>query len=88
MKFLILRILFPLLLFVIVRSLLRGFFAGGGVPSKPDTPKVPAAGELRKDPVCGTYVSAVGTPREQVGREVVYFCSEECRGKYVATRRS
>jgi YHS domain-containing protein len=87
MKFLILRLLLPLLLFLVVRSLLRGLFAGGGAPSRPAAPKVPAAGELRKDPVCGTYVSAVGTPREQIGREVVYFCSEACRGKFLAARR-
>jgi YHS domain-containing protein len=86
MKFLILRILLPLLLFLIVRSVLRTLFAGGGV-SKPEPPKVPASGELKKDPVCGTYVSAVGTPREQVGRDVVYFCSETCREQFVLTRR-
>jgi YHS domain-containing protein len=86
MKFLLLRIVLPIILFLILRSVLRTLFAGGGV-STPEQPKVPAAGELRKDPVCGTYVSAAGSPREQVGREVMYFCSEECRGKFVGARR-
>lgn len=45
-------------------------------------PRVPAGGELRKDPVCGTYVStATGITAKNRG-EVVYFCSEECRKKY------
>lgn len=87
MKFLILRILLPLFLFLIVRSLLRGLFAGTSV-SKPETPKVPEAGELKKDPVCGTYVSSVGSPREHVGREVVYFCSEACKTAFSSTRRN
>jgi len=86
MKFLILRIVLPLILFYVVRSVLRSLFAGGGT-STPEQPKVPAAGELKKDPVCGTYVSALGSPREQIGRELVYFCSEECRGKFLTRAR-
>ena len=84
MKFLFLRILFPLFLFLIVRSVIRSLFAGSG-SSAPPQPKVPAGGELKKDPVCGTYVSSVGSPHQQIGRETVYFCSEACRQKY-ATR--
>ena len=84
MKFLFLRILFPLVLFLIVRSVIRSLFSGAGSNSAPEQPKVPAGGELKKDPVCGTYVSSVGSPRQQIGREVVYFCSEDCRKKYAS----
>jgi YHS domain-containing protein len=85
MKFLLLRVLFPLLVFLVLRSVLRSLFA----PRTPATrssapPKAPAGGELKKDPVCGTYVSALSSPHEQSGSETVYFCSEECRQKFKA----
>jgi YHS domain-containing protein len=39
--------------------------------------------ELKKDPVCGTYVSpATGVSRSVQGH-VIYFCSKECRDKFV-----
>jgi YHS domain-containing protein len=40
------------------------------------------AGELKKDPVCGTYVSAAASVKKTVHGEVVHFCSEACRDKY------
>lgn len=86
MKFLFLRVLLPLLLFLILRSVIRTLFASAPAKSQPESPKVPASGELKKDPVCGTYVSAVAGLHQQVGRELVYFCSEECRDKYAARR--
>ena len=85
MKFLILRVLVPLLLFLFLRSILRGLFAPSGPRerSRP-VPKVPEGGELKKDPVCGTYVSTVASLSEKVRGEWVYFCSEECRDRYRA----
>ncbi len=87
MKFLFLRILLPLLAFLILRSVIRTLFAArpASEPVKrpPDPPPVASAGgELKKDPVCGTYVSAASSVREKVGGEVVYFCSDECRAKF------
>jgi len=40
-------------------------------------------GELKRDPVCGTYVSAGNSVCKTVRGEVVYFCSEACRNKYL-----
>lgn len=46
----------PLLLFLIVRSILGSLFKRGReVAQRRDEP--PASMELKKDPVCGTYVS-------------------------------
>ena len=40
-----------------------------------------AGGRLVKDPVCGTYI-----PEETaLQARNQFFCSEECRGKYLAT---
>jgi YHS domain-containing protein len=85
-RFLILRVLLPLLLFLLLRSFLHNLFVSRSrtpAPTRPAPPHVPAGGELRKDPVCGTYVSVLAGVREKVNGEVVYFCSDDCRRKYV-----
>ncbi len=47
--------------------------------------EIPLTGELKKDPVCGTYISAATSIKEKVGGQTFHFCSQECRDKYVAT---
>jgi len=39
-------------------------------------------GELKKDPVCGTYVSSAGAVTKSVGGHLHYFCSEACRDRF------
>ncbi len=41
------------------------------------------AGEMAKDPICGTYVEADGNIRVKEGETVHIFCSYECRDKYL-----
>ena len=48
----------------------------------PQPPVVPAGGELKKDPVCGTFISTGTAIQKRVGGEVYYFCSPECRDKF------
>ena len=86
-RFLIARLLLPLLLFLLLRSFLHNLFvARNRSPQRvqPSRPDVAPGGELKKDPVCGTYVSVLAGVREKVNGEVVYFCSERCRKKYGA----
>ena len=45
--------------------------------------KKAAAGEMIKDPICGTYVEKDGNIRVKEGNHVHVFCSYECRDKYV-----
>jgi len=84
----VLRFLLLLVLFVFVRALLRSLFSGirkAGTGANLDSRRPtagPAGGELKKDPVCGTYVAAVNSPFATVNGEVFYFCSPECRDKY------
>jgi YHS domain-containing protein len=80
-RFLILRIVLPVLLFLLLRSVLRSIFTGIQ-PPRQQPPSVPAGGELKKDPVCGTYVSTLTGITSKAKGELVYFCSEECRKKY------
>jgi YHS domain-containing protein len=41
-----------------------------------------SAGELRKDPVCQTYISVPSPWAKIVKGETVYFCSRECKDKF------
>jgi YHS domain-containing protein len=85
---LITEFVFPLLLFLLVRSMLKGMFSSSSsssnAPQRSERPtvEVPTGGELKKDPVCGTYVSTSGSLSRRVGGEMVYFCSAECREKF------
>jgi YHS domain-containing protein len=38
-------------------------------------------GELKKDPVCGTFISTA-TAFEILAGQTYYFCSTECRDKF------
>ena len=51
-------------------------------PRNADTP---LTGELKRDPVCGTYTAAATSLKQTFGKETFYFCSPQCRDKYVAS---
>jgi YHS domain-containing protein len=78
-------LIFPLLLFLIVRSILGGLFKRARSSAAVQRGPQPSPSmELKKDPVCGTYVSpATGVSRTVQGH-MIYFCSKECRDKFVA----
>jgi YHS domain-containing protein len=88
-RYLIVDLLLPLLFFLLVRSVIKSIFGSGGnaprrdVQPMPGPPPVVAGGELKKDPVCGTYVSTSVAVTRNVNGETVYFCSNECRNKFV-----
>jgi len=84
-RFLILRMVVPLLLLLLARSLLRSLFASFQSASKsPERKQSQPGGELKKDPVCGTYVAAGAGVTRQIQGQTFYFCSPECRDKYRA----
>ena len=88
LRYLFLEILVPILIFTLVRSILRTLFQSRRTPSAPPqsqaAPPIAAGGELKKDPVCGTYVSTQTSLSRKVNGELLYFCSDECRDKYRA----
>ncbi len=73
-----------------VGIILRGFSdmlrsqAGPRSAPKPKSP-VPLTGELKKDPVCGTYTAAATSIQQTVQGQTFYFCSAQCRDKYLAS---
>ena len=91
-RYFILEILVPILIFTLVRSIFRTLFGSNRTVFRPDVrgsappsqPSVVAGGELKKDPVCGTYVSTSASVTRKVDGELLHFCSTECRDKYRA----
>ncbi|MGA3041005.1 MAG: hypothetical protein ABSF54_09490 [Bryobacteraceae bacterium] len=83
------RVVIPLLLlFWLLRGFVRSILAGMNSqvavkPARP-VPPVSAGGELKKDPVCGTYVSADTSVTKKIDGRIVHFCSPACRDKYRA----
>jgi len=89
MRFLFRFVVVPLFLFWLLRGFLRSIFGGLNTPVATNNPARPAprvspGGELKKDPVCGTYVSEDTSVTKRVDGQTVYFCSAACRDKYRA----
>ena len=87
-RFLIIRFVFPIILFVVIRTVLRSLALGArqssAGPRSAPSRDIPASAELKKDPVCGTYVSTAASLTRTINGKVVHFCSEECLHKYRA----
>jgi YHS domain-containing protein len=50
--------------------------------AKPREAPRPIAEELKKDPVCGTFIAPSSAVRKMLGGETYYFCSAQCRDKF------
>jgi YHS domain-containing protein len=51
-------------------------------PSPPSA-KSSRGEEMVRDPECGTYVPRIDAVHAEVGGKPCYFCSAECRDKYL-----
>ena len=77
----------------VIGLITRGFAemmgGGGRQPGSASggPPKAQAIGELKRDPVCGTYVATASSVKETVGGDVVHFCSAQCRDKFLSSPR-
>jgi YHS domain-containing protein len=85
-----------LLVFLVAISVLRSVLAiiskavsglssssspqAGAPGSRPSSP--PSGGELKKDPVCGTFISTATAFQKSAGGQTYYFCSTQCRDKF------
>ncbi|HET6931369.1 MAG TPA: YHS domain-containing protein [Candidatus Acidoferrum sp.] len=83
----ILRFLFWVLIVSWSVSLLRRLVNRmGGVADRQqpiDVPSDAVSRKLVRDPVCGMHVAEGLAIAERSGGEPVYFCSEECRNKFM-----
>jgi YHS domain-containing protein len=87
-------IIFTVVFISVLRAVMRIVVRGVSEVLKPDSrppsaqpssPQIPLTGELKKDPSCGTYISAATSIKENLGGQTFHFCSKECRDKYVAS---
>lgn len=82
------RFVLYLFLAVLVLSVVRSIAAilGKAIraasPAGRPAPEPRKAGELKRDPVCGIYVSTATSIKRTVGGEVLHFCSTRCSEKY------
>ena len=80
-----------LFVITVIRMILSTLRTGVGelfkeeAAAKNTPPAAAGGGALKRDPVCGTYIPADNSVRKSVNGEVLYFCSPECRDKYVAS---
>ena len=75
-----------LVLFFMVRLILRLFSSGRSVTRRPPPAQTPerSGGTLVRDPQCGTYVPESRAIRSGAGDKTLYFCSVACRDAYAA----
>jgi len=80
--------------FLILVSLLRSAWGAavktlaslfGSRPSARSGAGLRKVADLKRDPVCGTYVSTATSIQRTVHGEVVHFCSDGCAAKYRGT---
>jgi YHS domain-containing protein len=82
MASLLFRLLFVILILWFLRRVLGNFFG----PSRPTRASENPAGvtnNMVKDPVCGMYMDSRLAIRVESQKEAFYFCSEECKNKYL-----
>lgn len=95
----LIELLITIILAYVARAVLASVFKGianasstafqqqAGQAQPNPSPQPPAAGELHKDPVCGTYVAESTPFRSQVGGRRFYYCSDACREKHALVAR-
>jgi len=85
-RFLALVVFFAVIRYVIVT--VARFFSqvmrSDNAPADASAGAGPVRGELKKDPVCGTFVSTGTSVKQMVNGELVHFCSTACRDKFRA----
>lgn len=83
-RFLVLLMLFALLRYAI--STVARMFSQARNPNPPpqkaNETAQPAGGELKQDPVCGTFVPITTSVKKTVNGELMHFCSAACRDKF------
>lgn len=85
LRFFILRFILPLIAFLVIRYLVKtiwGSYKSSVPASKAESGDMRAGGDLKRDPVCGTYVAAASAFTRVVDGRPVFFCSTACRDKY------
>jgi len=49
--------------------------------------KVVEALEMKQDPICGSYVEEITDHKVKLYDDIYYFCSDECKQKFVNSKK-
>jgi uncharacterized protein len=81
--------IFRLAVFIIAILVLRWFLRQFLSNKKFETKSKPPAstGNMVKDPVCGMYMDPRLAVKHEIKNGVFYFCSEECKNKFLRISR-
>ncbi len=82
----LLRILSLAFVIWLLRRLLAAILGKTG-SGKPGSSFPKSSQKMVKDPVCGMYMDSRLAVRLEDSKEVLYFCSEDCRDKYLKKLR-
>jgi len=78
----IIRILLLALAIYLIRRFMAVFLGKAGKSGAGNTPKR-APNNMVKDPICGMYLDSRLAVRLDKSGDVIYFCSEECKEKFL-----
>lgn len=79
----LLRFIILILILWLIRRVLARFFSPSRAGQQQGN-QVASPNNMVKDPVCGMYMDARLAIRMEERKEVIFFCSEDCRNKYLA----
>jgi YHS domain-containing protein len=84
------RTIFILVVIYLTYRIIKELLRPEGPASGPSGDEVDIGGgeEMALDPVCGSYVPVSSALRVRKGSEVVHFCGEECRKKFMASLKT
>lgn len=85
LRLFLIRFILPLIAFLVIRYVLKhvlGSYRSVSAARDADEGGVHAGGELKRDPVCGTYVAVNAAVIKKVDGRELHFCSVDCRDKY------
>jgi len=80
-RFLLLLVFFAVIRYVFV-AVARMISQVTNPHASNQAPRSSVGGELKQDPVCGTFVPVATSVKKTVNGEQVYFCSVACRDKF------
>lgn len=83
-RFIVLLVIFAIIRYI-VTAVGRLFSQATSTPAPrtpAEAPSGAAGGELKQDPVCGTFVPTTTSVKKTINGELVHFCSAACRDKF------
>jgi uncharacterized protein len=80
----LLRIFLLVFILWLLRRFLAAFMGGSQKARSNNNSSTSPANYMVKDPVCGMYMDSRLAVRLERRKEEFYFCSEECKSKYLS----